>query len=53
VPEQQTVIRSAMQSVVRGVDLSRRKVVLPEAPAGVIATLRADLAGNLGMAVTR
>jgi nitric oxide reductase subunit B len=48
-PEQQATARTAMQRQLQGVDLTQRQVVLPDALAGAVGTLRADLAKNLGM----
>jgi nitric oxide reductase subunit B len=47
-PGQQATVRDAMRDQLQGVDLTEREVVLPDALAGAIATLRATLADNLG-----
>ena len=38
--EQQAAVRATMQQQLQGVDLTRRKVTIPDALAGAIATLR-------------
>src|SRR3954447_26458186 len=45
--EQQAAVRAIMQQQLQGVDLTRREVMIPDALAGAIATLRSDLARNL------
>ncbi|HVV95444.1 MAG TPA: cbb3-type cytochrome c oxidase subunit I, partial [Hyphomicrobiales bacterium] len=46
-PEDKATVRSAMQSALQGVDLTRAAPVLPDALAAAVTTLRTDLAKNL------
>ncbi|HEX5321912.1 MAG TPA: cbb3-type cytochrome c oxidase subunit I [Stellaceae bacterium] len=45
--EQQASTRDAMRRQLQGVDLTRRDVILPDALAGAVATLRGELAKSL------
>ena len=47
-PEQQAAVRNTMREQLQRVDLTRQEVVVPDALAGAITALRADLAANLG-----
>jgi nitric oxide reductase subunit B len=47
-PEQQTAVQSAMRQQLQGVDLTQAEVVLPDALAHAITTLRTQMADNLG-----
>jgi nitric oxide reductase subunit B len=47
-PEQQAAVRNTMREQLQRVDLTRQEVVIPDALAGAIATLRTDIAANLG-----
>jgi nitric oxide reductase subunit B len=48
VPERQAEVRDAMRRQLQQVDLTQQSVTIPDALAGAIATLRTDMAKNLG-----
>ncbi|MEJ2327665.1 MAG: cbb3-type cytochrome c oxidase subunit I, partial [Chromatiaceae bacterium] len=45
--QDQAAVRSAMQSDLKGIDLTKRVVTLPDAVAGAIRTLRGEIARSL------
>jgi len=47
-PDDQAAIRGAMQRQLQGLDLTQRDVVVPDALAAAIGTLRSEMAQNLG-----
>src|SRR5579872_4068324 len=47
-PVQQAAVRDTMQRDLQGIDLTRPEVVLPDEVAGAVATLRTEMADNLG-----
>jgi nitric oxide reductase subunit B len=49
-PEQQAGVRDAMRAQLQHIDLTQRQVAIPDAVAGAISTLRADIAKELGTA---
>jgi nitric oxide reductase subunit B len=47
-PGERATVREAMQRDLQGIDLTRTEVVLPDALAGAIVALRAQMADDLG-----
>lgn len=45
--ERQASVRSAMQRALKGVDLTRAEIVLPDPVAAAIATLKSEISGQL------
>ena len=47
-PDQQAAVRDAMREQLQRLDLTQQEVTVPEALAGAITTLRAEMAASLG-----